>query len=137
MPGHHTHPDIRITQRMSGFAGEIYRRPKSTRSAMSKGQAGAGDQNEPSGYEVRLRGHLDARWATWFDGLSLERESDGTTVIRGPIADQAALHGLLRKVNDLGLPLISVTRIQPPTEDSSPTQPNPRTRSDQPRRSPR
>jgi hypothetical protein len=101
------------------------------RQARSRGQA------EPDGYEVRLQGHLDARWAAWFDGLSLKRETNGTTVIRGPIPDQAALHGLLRKVKDLGLPLISVTRIAPPTEVSSYTQPNPGIRSDRPRRSPR
>jgi hypothetical protein len=59
-------------------------------------------------YEIRLRGHLDARWAAWFDGLDLTNESDGTTVISGPVADQAALHGLLRKVRDTGLPLLSI-----------------------------
>ena len=58
------------------------------------------DRHEAGRYEIRLKGHLDARWAAWFDGLSLSRESDGTTVIRGPIADQAALHGLLQKVRD-------------------------------------
>ena len=58
-------------------------------------------------------GHLESRWASWFDGLSLTSESDGSTVIHGPVADQAALHGLLRKVRDVGLPLISVTRVGP------------------------
>jgi hypothetical protein len=86
---------------------------------MTKPQARSGGQDGSGDYEVRLQGHLDTRWAAWFDGLSLEPESDGTTVIRGPIADQAALHGLLRKVNDLGLPLISVTRLQPSTDDNS------------------
>ena len=61
-------------------------------------------------YEIRLQGHLDRRWATWFDGLNLTVEPDGTTLISGHVADQAALHGLLDKVRDLGLPLISVTR---------------------------
>ena len=60
-------------------------------------------------YEIRLKGHLDSRWAAWFDGLSLTNESDGTTLIHGPVADQAALHGLLQKVRDVGLPLISVS----------------------------
>jgi hypothetical protein len=59
-------------------------------------------------YEIRLIGHLDTRWAAWFDGLSLTRQDDGTTVIVGPVADQAALHGLLQKVRDAGLPLVSV-----------------------------
>jgi hypothetical protein len=70
----------------------------------------------PSGnesYEVRLKGHLDARWAGWFDGLTLTRESNGTTVLRGHVPDQAALHGLLQKVRDVGLPLVSVTTTAP------------------------
>ena len=83
---------------------------------MTNRRARIGGHDQPDGYEVRLQGHLDARWATWFDGLSLTLENDGTTVIRGPISDQAALHGLLRKVNDLGLPLISVTRTEAPTD---------------------
>jgi hypothetical protein len=61
-------------------------------------------------YEIRITGHLDSRWAAWFDGLSLTH-ADGTTVIHGPVADQAALHGLLQKVRDLGLPLLSVTQV--------------------------
>ena len=64
-------------------------------------------------YRIRLRGHLDARWAPWFDGLTLTRESDGTTLIQGPVQDQAALHGLLQKVRDVGLPLISVIPHDP------------------------
>lgn len=66
------------------------------------------DHHEPGRYEIRLKGHLDARWAAWFDGLTITREHDGTTVIHGTIADQAALHGLLQKVRDTGLPLVSV-----------------------------
>ena len=61
-------------------------------------------------YEIRLKGHLEPRWADWFDGLTLTQESDGTTVLRGSVVDQAALHGLLGKVRDLGLPLIAVHR---------------------------
>ena len=72
-----------------------------------------GASTEAGRYEIRLKGHLDARWAAWFDGLSLTHESDGTTVIHGPVADQAALHGLLQKVRDLGLPLVSVIRVEP------------------------
>ena len=62
-------------------------------------------------YEIRVTGHLGARWAAWFDGLSLTNEDDGTTAIRGPVVDQAALHGLLEKLRDLGVPLLSLTRI--------------------------
>jgi hypothetical protein len=71
------------------------------------------NRDDAGRYEVRLKGHLDTRWAAWFDGLSLSLESDGTTTITGPVADQAALHGLLQKVRDTGLPLVSVTHVEP------------------------
>jgi hypothetical protein len=70
--------------------------------------------HEGGSYEIRLKGHLEARWADWFDGLSLTQESDGTTVLSGSVVDQAALHGLLGKVRDLGLPLIAVQRRTEP-----------------------
>jgi hypothetical protein len=73
----------------------------------------AGRHPGPGWYEIRLKGHLDSRWVSWLDVLSLINESDGTTLIRGRIADQAALHGLLQKVRDLGLPLISVIQVEP------------------------
>ena len=66
--------------------------------------------HEGGTYEIRLKGHLEPRWADWFDGLTLTQESDGTTVLSGSVVDQAALHGLLGKVRDLGLPLIAVNR---------------------------
>ena len=69
--------------------------------------------NEAARYEIRLKGHLDNRWAAWFDGLTLTSCSDGTTTIQGVVGDQSALHGLLHKVRDVGLPLISVTRVPP------------------------
>jgi len=68
----------------------------------------AGGNQSPGLYEIRVKGHLDTRWAAWFDGLGIAHGSDGTTIIHGPVADQAALHGLLQKIRDLGLPLISV-----------------------------
>ena len=70
-----------------------------------------GHHRDSGRYEIRLRGHLDSRWAAWFDGMSLINESDGITVIRGPVIDQAALHGLLQKLRDLNLPLVSVTQV--------------------------
>jgi hypothetical protein len=66
---------------------------------------------EAGRYEIRLTGRLDAHWGAWFDGLTVSHESDGTTVISGPIADQSALHGVLQRVRDLGMPLVSVTRV--------------------------
>ncbi len=62
-------------------------------------------------YEIRLKGHLDARWAASFDGLVLRPEPDGTTVLRGPVVDQAALHCVLQQIRDLGLPLLSLVRL--------------------------
>lgn len=62
-------------------------------------------------YEIRLQGHLHSRWAAWFDGMAVTNSSDGTTIIHGLIADQAALHGLLQKVRDIGLPLVSVNQV--------------------------
>jgi len=69
--------------------------------------------DEAGRYEIRLMGRLNPGWSAWFDGLTLTPQSDGITVIHGLVADQSALHGLLSKVRDTGLPLISVTRIAP------------------------
>ena len=74
-------------------------------------------------YEIRVRGHLESRWAVWFDGMSLTRESDGTTNIRGRVVDQAALHGLLATLRDTGLPLVSVTQVEPPRPEAAPSDP--------------
>ena len=76
---------------------------------MSEPQGSTGSRHDGF-YEIRVRGLLDARWGYWFEGMSLTRESDGTTVLYGPVADQAALHGMLRKIRDLGLALISVNQ---------------------------
>jgi hypothetical protein len=70
-----------------------------------------GHHQDAGRYEIRLKGHLDSRWAAWLDGVSLTNDSDGTTVIHGFAADQAALYGLLRKVRDVGLPLVSVIQV--------------------------
>jgi hypothetical protein len=75
-------------------------------------------RDEPILYEIRLQGHLDEGWATWFEGLTITLEDNGVTRLTGPVADQAALHGLLKKVRDLGLPLLTVAPIAP---DQSPT----------------
>jgi hypothetical protein len=66
----------------------------------------------PSGqYAIRIKGHLDQRWADWFDGLTFTYERDGSTLLAGALADQAALHGVLNKIRDLGLPIISVQTL--------------------------
>ena len=89
---------------------------------MSDTYGSPGSRREHGHYEIRLAGHLDQRWAEWFDGLTLTHHSDGTTVLHGPVVDQAALHGLLHKVRDLGLPLISVAQVAP-DPPAAPTQP--------------
>jgi hypothetical protein len=71
-------------------------------------------------YEIRLKGHLDARWADWFKDLTITLEQDGNTLLSGPVADQSALHGLLKQVRDLGMPLLSVNPI-PPLESTNQT----------------
>lgn len=70
-------------------------------------------------FEIRLKGHLDTRWANWFDGMTITLTDDGDTVLTGPVADQAALHGLLKKVRDLGIPLLSVCHIASVQADRS------------------
>jgi hypothetical protein len=69
--------------------------------------------NQPEIYQIRLKGHLGREWADWFEGLTITLEEDGDTLLTGPVIDQAALHGLLKKVRDLGLPLVSVCPVEP------------------------
>ena len=64
-------------------------------------------------YEIRIKGHLNNRWAEWFEGLTITLEEDGDTLLTGPVIDQAALHGLLKKVRDLGLTLVSISPVEP------------------------
>jgi hypothetical protein len=75
---------------------------------MSKGTS----LKDPDLYEIRIKGHLDSRRAQWFEGLTMTQLPDGETVLSGPIVDQAALHGVLSKIRDLGLPLLSVKRLE-------------------------
>ena len=69
--------------------------------------------NQPAVYQIRIKGHLGPQWRDWFGGLAITLEDNGETLLTGPVMDQAALHGLLRKVRDLGMPLISAVRIKP------------------------
>ena len=68
-------------------------------------------ETSPPIYEIRVAGHLSPQWADWFEGLTITLEEDGNTLLAGPVADQAALHGLLKKVRDLGMPLVSVIQV--------------------------
>ncbi len=80
---------------------------------MSETHASPEDQSEPGFYEIRIKGHLDDRWSDWFGGLAITLEDNGDTLLTGPVVDQAALHGLLKKVRDLGMPLVSVSPVEP------------------------
>ena len=64
-------------------------------------------------YQIVVKGHLDSEWSDWFDGLTITLEDNGETILSGPLADQTALHGVLMKIRDLGLPLLSLTRNDP------------------------
>ena len=68
--------------------------------------------DEQAIYQIRVKGNLDQKWSDWFDGFTITPQADGATLLTGPVADQSALHGLLGKVRDLGLPLLSVKRVE-------------------------
>jgi len=82
---------------------------------MDEPHTATGPVSDPGWYRIRVQGRLEKRWSTWFDGMSLTPERDGTTVLRGRVGDQAALHGLIKKVGDLGLTLLEVTHETPDT----------------------
>lgn len=73
----------------------------------------AGDPDRPTVYHIRIRGHLGPRWSAWFDHLTITLEESGDTLLTGPIVDEAALHSVLTRIRDLGLPLQSISRIDP------------------------
>jgi hypothetical protein len=80
---------------------------------MSKDHKQKTDPGQPTIYQIRIEGHLDDQWADWFSGLSITLEEKGYTLLTGPVVDQAALFGLLKKIRDLGLPLVSIGRVEP------------------------
>jgi hypothetical protein len=71
------------------------------------------DPNQPVVYQIRIKGQLDSLWTDWFEGMTITLEDNGDTLLTGPVVDQAALHGLLKKVRDLGMPLVSVSPVEP------------------------
>ena len=77
------------------------------------------DPGQPMVYQIRIKGHLGRQWTDWFGGLTITLEDNGETLLTGPVVDQAALHGLLRKVRDLGVLLLSVSRVEPGQAEAS------------------
>ena len=75
--------------------------------------------NQPVLYRIRIKGHLGPQWADWFEGLTITLEEDGHTLLAGSVIDQAALHGILKKVRDLGMPLVSVNSFEPGPQETS------------------
>ncbi len=86
---------------------------------MSNNRNPTTDPGQPMIYQIRIKGHLDRRWTDWFGGMTITLEENGYTLLTGPVVDQAALHGLLRKVRDLGMPLVSAIRVKPGQADAS------------------
>lgn len=86
---------------------------------MSDSDKGIHDPDRPTVYQIRIRGRLDQRWADWFDGMAVTPAEDGDTLLTGPAEDQAALLGLIRKVRDLGIPLVSVQPVVPGSKEAS------------------
>ena len=86
---------------------------------MSKIRDQKTNPSQPMIYEIRIKGHLGSQWTDWFEGLTITLEEDGDTLLTGPVIDQAALHGLLKKVRDLGMPLVSVSPVEPGQADMS------------------
>jgi hypothetical protein len=82
------------------------------------------DPSQPTVYEIRVKGHLGCQWTEWFGGLTITLEENGDTLMTGPVIDQAALHGLLKKVRDLGMPLLSVNRVERGQANTSEVKPS-------------
>jgi hypothetical protein len=113
MTPHHVFPYLLIEEETGcTTAGMHPQGENGTRRSMSETHTLPEYPDESGLYEIRLKGHLDGRWSDWFEGLTITREDNGDTLLTGPVIDQAALHGLLKKVRDLGIPLISVSPLE-------------------------
>jgi hypothetical protein len=77
------------------------------------------DSGQPMVYQIRIKGHLGREWTNWFEGLTIQLQDNGETLLTGPVVDQAALHGVLKKVRYVGMPLLSVNRVKPGQADAS------------------
>ena len=86
---------------------------------MSNQRSSDRDIGQPRVYQIRIKGHLSPQWTDWFEGLTITLEEDGNTLLTGPVVDQAALHGWLKKVRDLGMPLLSVNSVETSRQDVS------------------
>jgi len=85
---------------------------------MSKTNHSGADSGQPAVYQIRIKGHLGCQWAAWFEQMTMKDEANGETTLTGPVIDQAAMHGVLKKIRDLGLPLVSVIPLQSDNSDS-------------------
>ena len=102
---------MRSEQSTGATAGKAAKGREMDERSMGATHAASKDYGEPGLYAIRIKGHLGSHWAPWFEGLVITLEDNGVTLLEGPLLDQAALHGVMRKVRDLGLPLLSITSI--------------------------
>ena len=109
MCGHQVDPYVRLVDRNDELNEPANRRATADHAAAQH-------------YEIRVRGHLGSRWSTWFDGMTLTCENDGSSIIRGSVVDQAALHGLLNQLRDLGITLVSLTPLAAGATTGRPTE---------------
>jgi len=86
---------------------------------MSSERSPQHEADQPRVYQIRIKGHLGRQWTAWFEGLTITLEEHGNSLLTGPVIDQAALHGLLKKVRDLGMPLLSVNSVEPGSQNAS------------------
>ncbi len=101
----------RLVDRARGIDGGD--RPQQGWGHVKRNQRETSDPGQPLVYQIRIKGHLDREWTDWFEGLTITLEDNGETLLTGSVVDQAALHGVLKKVRDLGMPLLSVVCVKP------------------------